>query len=173
MSDINWNNFDTDTTAIRAGHERTHEGEHSDPIFTTSSFVFQSANEAAQRFANEVPGNVYSRFTNPTVRTFEARLAAMEGAECCVATSSGMGAILATCVALLKAGDHVVAASGMFGSTTQFFNKYLTRMGNTVDFADVDNIDQWRAAINPDTRMLFVETTNQPAYSIGRHQSLE
>lgn len=172
MSDIDWKELDTNTAAIRAGHVRTHEGEHSDPIYTTSSFVFKSAQEAAQRFGNEVPGNVYSRFTNPTVRTFETRLAAMEGAESCVATSSGMGAILATCVALLKAGDHVVAASGMFGSTTQFFNKYLTRMGNTVDFADVDNLDQWRAAIRPDTRMLFVETPTNPLTQLADIKAL-
>ena len=157
-----WNQFDLATTAVRAGHERTHEGEHSEAIFSTSSFVFKNAEQAAARFQNKQPGNVYSRFTNPTVRTFEQRLAALEGGECCVATSSGMAAIMATCVALLKPGDHIVAASGMFGSTTQLFSKYLTRMGNPVDFAQIDNIEDWRNKITPQTRMLFLETPTNP-----------
>lgn len=157
-----WNQFDLATTAVRAGHERTHEGEHSEAIFSTSSFVFKNAEQAAARFQNKQPGNVYSRFTNPTVRTFEQRLAALEGGECCVATSSGMAAIMATCVALLKPGDHIVAASGMFGSTTQLFSKYLTRMGNQVDFAQIDNIEDWRNKITPQTRMLFLETPTNP-----------
>ena len=157
-----WNQFDLATTAVRAGHERTHEGEHSEAIFSTSSFVFKNAEQAAARFQNKQPGNVYSRFTNPTVRTFEQRLAALEGGECCVATSSGMAAIMATCVALLKLGDHIVAASGMFGSTTQLFSKYLTRMGNPVDFAQIDNIEDWRNKITPQTRMLFLETPTNP-----------
>ena len=157
-----WNQFDLATTAVRAGHERTHEGEHSEAIFSTSSFVFKNAEQAAARFQNKQPGNVYSRFTNPTVRTFEQRLAALEGGECCVATSSGMAAIMATCVALLKPGDHIVAASGMFGSTTQLFSKYLTRMGNPVDFAQIDNVEDWRNKITPQTRMLFLETPTNP-----------
>lgn len=162
MSTNDWNHLDLATTAVRAGHTRTHEGEHSEAIFSTSSFVFSSAEEAANRFQNKVPGNVYSRFTNPTVRTFEERLAAMEGGERCVATSSGMAAIMATCVALLEPGDHVVAASGMFGSTTQFFNKYLTRMGNEVDFAQIDDVEDWRRRITPKTKMLFLETPTNP-----------
>ncbi len=162
MSNPDWNEFDFATTAVRAGHVRTHEGEHSEAIFSTSSFVFQNAAEAAARFQNKLPGNVYSRFTNPTVRTFEQRLAALEGGECCVATSSGMAAIMATCVALLEAGDHIVAASGMFGSTTQLFKKYLTRMGNPVDFAQIDCIDDWRNKITPQTKMLFLETPTNP-----------
>ncbi len=162
MSNPDWNEFDFATTAVRAGHVRTHEGEHSEAIFSTSSFVFQNAAEAAARFQNKQPGNVYSRFTNPTVRTFEQRLAALEGGECCVATSSGMAAIMATCVALLEAGDHIVAASGMFGSTTQLFKKYLTRMGNPVDFAQIDSIDDWRNKITPQTKMLFLETPTNP-----------
>ncbi len=162
MSNPDWNEFDFATTAVRAGHVRTHEGEHSEAIFSTSSFVFQSAAEAAARFQNKLPGNVYSRFTNPTVRTFEHRLAALEGGECCVATSSGMAAIMGTCVALLEPGDHIVAASGMFGSTTQLFKKYLTRMGNPVDFAQIDSIDDWCEKITPQTRMLFLETPTNP-----------
>jgi len=162
MSNVDWNQFDLATAAVRAGHHRTHEGEHSEAIFSTSSFVFNNAAEAAARFQNKSPGNVYSRFTNPTVRTFEERLAAMEGGECCVATSSGMAAIMATCVALLEPGDHVVAASGMFGSTTQFFKKYLTRMGNPVDFAQIDDLSDWQSKIRPETKMLFLETPTNP-----------
>jgi len=162
MQSNDWDQFDIATAAVRAGHTRTHEGEHSEAIFSTSSFVFESAAQAAARFQNKEPGNVYSRFTNPTVRTFEQRLAAMEGGECCVATSSGMAAIMATCVALLAPGDHVVAASGMFGSTTQLFKKYITRMGNTVDFAQIDSVDDWRSKITAKTKMLFLETPTNP-----------
>lgn len=162
MNNIDWNQFDLATAAVRAGQHRTHEGEHSEAIFSTSSFVFNNAAEAAARFQNKSPGNVYSRFTNPTVRTFEERLAAMEGGECCVATSSGMAAIMATCVALLEPGDHVVAASGMFGSTTQFFKKYLTRMGNPVDFAQIDDLSDWQSKIRTETKMLFLETPTNP-----------
>ncbi len=150
------------TLAVRAGYDRTAEGEHSEAIFSTSSFVFNNAAEAADRFQNNAPGNVYSRFTNPTVRAFENRLAALEGAEAAVATASGMAAIMATCTALLKPGDHVVASAELFGSTTQFFRKYLTRMGNAVDFAAVDDLADWRQKITPRTRMLFVETPSNP-----------
>ncbi len=162
MNHPDWNDFDLATIAVRAGQRRTDEGEHSEALFCTSSFVFKSAAEAAARFQNQLPGNVYSRFTNPTVHMFEDRLAALEGGECCVATSSGMAAIMATCVALLDAGDHIVAATGMFGSTTQLFKKYLTRMGNPVDFARIDDIDDWRSKITPQTRMLFLETPTNP-----------
>ena len=168
----NTNEYGLATTAIRVGHTRTHEGEHSEALFNTSSFVFANAAEAAAKFQNEVPGNVYSRFTNPTVRTFEQRLASMEGGECCVATSSGMAAIMATCVALLEPGEHVVAASGMFGATTQFFKKYLTRMGNPVDFAQIDNLDDWRRSLRADTRMLFVETPTNPLTQLADIRAL-
>ena len=168
----NTNEYGLATTAIRVGHTRTHEGEHSEALFNTSSFVFANAAEAAAKFQNEVPGNVYSRFTNPTVRTFEQRLASMEGGECCVATSSGMAAIMATCVALLEPGEHVVAASGMFGATTQFFKKYLTRMGNPVDFAQIDNLDDWRRCLRADTRMLFVETPTNPLTQLADIRAL-
>ena len=118
-----------DTLAVRAGQVRTAEGEHSEPIFTTSSYVFASAAEAAARFSGEQPGNVYSRYTNPTVRTFEQRIAALEGAEMGVATASGMAAILSTCMALLKAGDHIVCSRSVFGTTTVLLNKYMAKMG--------------------------------------------
>lgn len=172
MGNPDWNDFDFATTAVRAGHVRTHEGEHSEAIFSSSSFVFQSAAEAAGRFSNELPGNVYSRFTNPTVRTFEQRLAALEGGECCVATSSGMAAIMATCVALLEPGDHIVAATGMFGSTTQLFKKYLARMGNPVDFAQIDSIDDWQNKISQKTKMLFLETPTNPLTQLADIKAL-
>jgi len=172
MSNTDWNQYDPATIAVRAGQTRTHEGEHSEAIFCTSSFVFENAAQAAARFQNKEQGNVYSRFTNPTVRTFEERLAALEGGECCVATSSGMAAIMATCVSLLEPGDHVVAASGMFGSTTQFFKKYLTRMGNPVDFAQIDNIEDWRAKITPQTKMLFLETPTNPLTQLADIKAL-
>jgi O-succinylhomoserine sulfhydrylase len=156
-----------DTLAVRAGQVRTHEGEHSEPIFTTSSFVFGSAAEAAARFTGGEPGNIYSRFTNPTVRTFERRLAAMEGGEACVATSSGMAAILATCMALLKSGDHVVCSKSVFGSTITLFGNYLSRFGVQVTYVSLTDVDAWRAAIRPETRMLFCETPSNPTTEIG------
>ncbi len=120
--------------AVRAGALRGPEGEHSEPIFATSSYVFESAEHAAARFAGDEPGNVYSRYTNPTVRAFEERLAALEGAEACVATASGMSAILSTCMALLKAGDHVICSRDVFGTTRTLFAKYLQAFGVEVSF---------------------------------------
>ncbi|MGA7983487.1 MAG: O-succinylhomoserine sulfhydrylase [Chromatiaceae bacterium] len=150
------------TLAIRTGHRRTSEGEHSEPIFATSSYVFASAAEAAARFSGEEPGNIYSRFTNPTVRAFEERLTALEGGECAVATASGMSAILALCLGLLKAGDHIVSARGIFGSTTMLFNKYLSRFGIETSYVSLSAMDEWAAAIRPSTRLLFVETPSNP-----------
>ena len=150
------------TLAIRTGHHRTGEGEHSEPIFATSSYVFASAAEAAARFAGDEPGNIYSRFTNPTVRTFEERLAALEGGERCVATASGMSAILATCLALLQSGDHVVSSRGIFGSTTMLFNKYLARFGIATSYVPLSDLAAWAGAIRPQTRMLYLETPSNP-----------
>jgi len=150
------------TLAIRTGHCRTPEGEHGEPIFTTSSYVFSSAREAAARFAGDEPGNIYSRFTNPTVSAFEERLAAMEGGECCVATASGMSAILTLCMGLLKAGDHIVSSCSIFGSTTILFNKYLTRFGIETSYAPLADLSAWEAAIGPSTRLLFLETPSNP-----------
>ncbi|MWJ28306.1 O-succinylhomoserine sulfhydrylase [Halomonas sp. ZH2S] len=151
-----------DTLAIRAGHERTFEQEHSEPIFPTSSFVYGSAAEAARKFSGEEPGNVYSRFTNPTVSTFEKRLAALEGGERCVATSSGMSAILATALALLSSGDEIVASRSLFGSTVSLFDKYLGKLGITTRYVELSNLDAWEAAITPQTRLLFAETPSNP-----------
>jgi len=154
--------YSFDTLAVRAGQVRTAEGEHSEPIFTTSSYVFASAAEAAARFSGEQPGNIYSRFTNPTVRTFEQRLAALEGAESCVATASGMSAILSTCLALLKSGDHIVSSRSIFGSTTGLFNNYLAKLGIETSFVDLPDINSWKAAIRPQTRLMFLETPSNP-----------
>ena len=151
-----------DTLAVRAGQVRTAEGEHCEPVFTTSSYVFASAAEAAARFSDEQPGNIYSRFTNPTVRTFEQRLAAMEGAESCVATASGMSAILSTCLGLLKSGDHIVSSRSIFGSTTMLFTNFLARLGIETSFVNLTDIDDWAAAIRPETRVMFMETPSNP-----------
>jgi O-succinylhomoserine sulfhydrylase len=151
-----------ETLAVRAGQVRGYEHEHSEAIYTTSSFAFASAAEAAARFSGVEPGNVYSRFTNPTVRTFQDRLAALEGGEACVATSSGMAAILSTCMALLQNGDHVVCSRSVFGSTVSLFDRYLKRFGIEVDFVSQVDIAAWQAAIKPNTRLLFLETPSNP-----------
>lgn len=151
-----------ETQAIRSGHRRTAEGEHSEPIFMTSSYVFDSAAAAADRFSGDDPGNVYSRYTNPTVRNFEERLAALEGAEQAAATSSGMAAILATCLALLESGDHVICSRSVFGTTTVVFNKYLAKFGVDVSFVDATDYQQWQTAMNDKTRLLFLETPSNP-----------
>ncbi|MBC7983857.1 MAG: O-succinylhomoserine sulfhydrylase [Candidatus Obscuribacterales bacterium] len=150
------------TLAVRAGHTRTAEGEHAEAIFPTSSFVFESAAQAAARFSEAEKGNIYSRFTNPTVRYFEERLAALEGGESCVATASGMGAILATCMAFLKAGDHVVCSESVFGSIITLFNRYMGKFGVETTFVAPDNLDAWRQAIKPNTKLFFLETPSNP-----------
>src|SRR5690554_2871013 len=151
-----------DTLAIRAGIRRGPEGEHAEPIYTTSSYVFRNAAEAAARFAGEQPGNVYSRYTNPTVRSFEERIAALEGAEAAVATASGMAAILSTCMALLKSGDHVVCSRDVFGTTNVLFQKYMAKFGVETTFVSLTDMEQWQAAVRPETRMLFIETPSNP-----------
>jgi len=156
----------TATRGVRAGIVPGEEGEHSAPIHATSSFVFESAAQAAARFAGDEPGNIYSRFTNPTVTAFQRRLAAMEGAESCVATASGMSAILSTCLGLLNAGEHIVAAHTLFGSTIALFNNHLARFGVESSYVSPTDIDAWRDAIRPQTRMLFVETPSNPLTEI-------
>lgn len=150
------------TLAVRAGQVRTQEGEHAEPIFTTSSYVFASAADAAARFDDSAPGNIYSRFTNPTVRCFEERLAAMEGAASCVATGSGMAAILSTCMALMKAGDHIVCSDSVFGSTIGLLNRYMMKFGVEVTYVRPDDNEAWRRAIKSNTRLFFVETPSNP-----------
>lgn len=156
-----------DTLAVRAGQQRTAEHEHSEPIFPTSSYVFDNAAQAAARFKGEEAGNIYSRFTNPTVRTFEQRLAALEGGDSCVATSSGMAAILSTCMALLKSGDHIVSSRAIFGSTVVLFNKYITPFGVDVSYVPLTDLQAWREAIRPETRILFLETPSNPLTEVA------
>ena len=161
-----------DTLAVRAGIARTGEGEHSEAIFTTSSYVFDSARQAADRFAGEESGNVYSRYTNPTVRIFEERIAALEGGEQAVGTASGMSAILSTCMALLQAGDHVVCSRDVFGTTTNLFGKYLARFGVDVSFVPLLDVDGWRSAVRDNTRMLFMETPSNPLCEVADLQAM-
>ncbi len=156
-----------DTLAIRSGIHRTPEGEHAEPIFATSSFVFANAAEAAARFAGEDLGNVYSRYTNPTVRSFEERLAALEGAPACVGTASGMAAILSTAMALLQAGDHVVCSRDVFGTTTNLFGKYLQKFGVDVTFVPLLDVDAWRSAVQSKTALLFLETPSNPLCEVA------
>lgn len=155
------------TRAVRAGQVRTLEGEQSEPIFVSSSFVFKNAAQAAARFAGEEPGNIYSRFTNPTVRTFEERLAALEGGERCVATASGMGAILSTCMGLLGAGDHIVSSRSIFGTTVSLLNAILPRFGLETSFVPLTDYDAWEGAIRTQTKFLFLETPSNPLTEIA------
>ena len=156
-----------ETLAVRAGQERSQFGEHAEALYLTSSFVFKSAAEAAGRFSGAEEGNVYSRFSNPTVTMFEERLAALEGAEDCVAFSSGMAAIMALCLAHLKAGDHIVASSGLFGATVQLFNNILSRTGITTSFVPQTDPAAWEAAIRPETKLFFLETPSNPLTEIA------
>lgn len=156
-----------DTIAVRAGQVRSAEGEHSETICTTSSYVFESAAQAAARFSGDEPGNVYSRYTNPTVRTFQERIAALEGAEAGVATSSGMAAILSTCMALLQSGDHIVCSRSVFGTTTVLFTKYLQKFGVEVDLVPLTDLAAWQQAIKKNTRLLFLETPSNPLCDVA------
>lgn len=167
MSNIDNSDWGFATLGIRAGHAPGPEGEHSVPIFATSSFIATSAAEAADRFSGKIKGNIYSRFTNPTVQAFERRLAALEGGESCVGTASGMAAILATCMALLKSGDHVVASRTLFGPTISLFHNYLKPFGVNTSFVSLTDIDAWKAAITPQTRMLFLETPSNPLTDVA------
>ena len=155
------------TRAIRSGIRRTPEGEHAEPIFTSSSFLFDSPEDAAAKFAGEVDGNVYSRYTNPTVRTFEERLAALEQGDAAVATASGMSAILALCLTHLKAGDHVLCSRDVFGATVGLFQNTLQKFGVEVSFVPLTDPDQWRGAAESNTRMLFIETPSNPLNAVA------
>ncbi|MDP2902797.1 MAG: O-succinylhomoserine sulfhydrylase [Methylovulum sp.] len=167
MNEINWKDYSLETQAIRAGHKRTHEDEHSIPIFATSSYVFKNAEEAAIRFTGQKAGNIYSRFTNPTVSAFQERLALMEQGERCLAFASGMAAIMAVGMGLLKAGDHVVCSRGVFGNTVLMFQNYFGKFGVTTDFVDLTDTGAWVAAIRPNTRFLFLETPSNPLTEIA------
>ncbi len=159
--------YGSETQAVRAGQIRSAEQEHSEPIMLTSSFVFKNAAEAAARFAGDSPGNVYSRFTNPTIRTFEQRLALMEGGERCIATSSGMSAILSTCFGLLKSGDHIVSSRSVFGTTIRLFGHVFPKFGVTASYVSLSDYSAWQDAIKPTTRLLFMETPSNPLTEIA------
>ncbi|MEO5702509.1 MAG: aminotransferase class I/II-fold pyridoxal phosphate-dependent enzyme, partial [Gammaproteobacteria bacterium] len=167
MSNDNLEDYGFDTRSVRAGQLRTSEDEQSEPIFPTVSFVAKSAAQAAARFSGGEPGNIYSRFTNPTVRNFEQRLASLEGGERCVATSSGMSAILTTCMGLLKAGDHIVASRSLFGPTVFLFNTILARFGVVTSFVAQTDLTEWERAIRPNTKLLFVETLSNPLSEVA------
>lgn len=151
-----------ETLGVRAGNEHTQFGENSEAMFLTSSFVFESAAQAAARFGGQEPGNIYSRFTNPTVTMFQNKLAALEGAEYCVATSSGMSAILACVMGLCSAGDHVVASRSIFGTSVQLFSNILQRWGLQTTFVSLTDPDEWKAAVKDNTKLFFVETPSNP-----------
>jgi len=159
--------YDIATKGVRAGQVRTEFQEHSEALFLTSSFVFKSAKQAAARFAGEDAGMVYTRYTNPTVSMFQERLAALEGAESCVATASGMAAILTTAMTHLKSGDHVVCSNAVFGATIQLFNNVLSRFGVETTYVSPTRTDEWRAALRKNTRLFFLETPSNPLTEIS------
>ena len=172
MAKIDPDKYEVNTLAVRAGRQPTAEGEHSEPLFLTSSFVFNDAAQAAARFGDDEPGNIYSRFTNPTVRVFEERLAAMEGTERCIATSSGMSAIMSTCLGLLKAGDHVVSSRSVFGTTVNLFNKILSKFNVETSYVPLSDYTAWESAITKKTRLLYLETPSNPLTEIADIQRL-
>jgi len=156
-----------ETRAVHTGTTRSQFNEHSEALFLTSSFVFDNAAQAAARFIGTEPGNIYSRFTNPTVAMFEERLAALEGAEQCVATASGMSAILACCMGLLQNGDHIIASRSIFGSTVNLFGTILKRFGVDTSFVSATDIGEWEAAARHNTKLLFLETPSNPLTEIS------
>ena len=162
MSGVDTTGWSFETLAVRAGQERSQFGEHSEALHLTSSFVFQNAAQAAARFSGEEPGNVYARFTNPTVTNLQERLAALEGAEACVATATGMAAILSTVMALMQAGQHIVASRSIFGATQQLFGNILPRFGVETSFVDQGTVEAFRAAMRPNTKLVFIETPSNP-----------
>ncbi|SGZ80306.1 O-acetylhomoserine sulfhydrylase / O-succinylhomoserine sulfhydrylase [Bathymodiolus thermophilus thioautotrophic gill symbiont] len=155
-------NLQFDTKAIREGYQTTNEQEHSEAIFLTSSFKFDSAEQAAARFSKEEPGNIYARFTNPTVDAFERKLAALEGAQACVATASGMAAIFATIMALIKSGDHIVASRNMFGTSIVLLNTIVSKFDITISYVDLNDLLQWKNAIQDNTKLFLLETPSNP-----------
>jgi O-succinylhomoserine sulfhydrylase len=156
------NEYDIETLAVRAGQERSQFGEHAEALYLTSSYVYKSAAQAAARFSGEEPGNIYSRFTNPTVTMMQERLAALEGAEACVATASGMAAILSTVMGLMQAGDHLVSSRSIFGSTQVLFGQILSKFGIETTYVDGGDMAAWQAAMRPNTKLVFLETPSNP-----------
>lgn len=167
MSNDPQQDWQLETLAVRAGQERSQFNEHGEALYLTSSFVFDNAAQAAARFSGEEDGNVYSRFSNPTMSLFQERLAALEGAEAAVATASGMSAILSLVMAHLKAGDHVVASAGLFGATIQLFNNILARFGISTSYASQTDPAEWEGAIRPETRLFFLETPSNPLTEVA------
>ncbi|MGZ5649699.1 MAG: O-succinylhomoserine sulfhydrylase [Usitatibacter sp.] len=159
--------YKPDTLGVRAGGLRSDFQEHSEALALTTSFVYRNAAEAARRFSNEEPGNIYSRFTNPTVTMFQNRLAALEGAEACVATATGMAAVATTALGLLKTGDHIVAPRGVFGTVVPLFDQILARLGIATTWVDLADLDGWRRAVRPTTRLFFVETPSNPVCEVA------
>ncbi len=167
-----WQAYGLQTQSIRAGQARTPENEHSDPIFVTSSYVFDNARQAQARFSGQEHGNIYSRFTNPTVRTFEERLALMEGGERCIATASGMAAIMTLCMGLLKTGDHVVCSRSVFGNTILLLKNFMSKFGVETDFVPLADVEAWRQAMRPATRLMFLETPSNPLTEVADIRAL-
>jgi len=164
---MRWDELELETLAVRAGTHRSQFNEHSEALYLTSSFVFKDAAEAAARFSGEDPGMVYSRYTNPTVSAFQERLAALEGAECCIATASGMSAILGCVMALMKAGTHIVSSRSIFGATVQLFGNIMQRFGVDTTFVPATDLAAWEQAIRPNTCLLFLETPSNPLTEIS------
>ena len=164
---MRWDELEPETLAVRAGTHRSQFNEHSEALYLTSSFVFKDAAEAAARFSGEDPGMVYSRYTNPTVSAFQERLAALEGAECCIATASGMSAILGCVMALMKAGTHIVSSRSIFGATVQLFGTMMQRFGVDTTFVPATEVGAWEQAMRPNTRLLFLETPSNPLTEIS------
>jgi O-succinylhomoserine sulfhydrylase len=164
---MRWDELELETLAVRVGTHRSQFNEHSEALYLTSSFVFKDAAEAAARFSGEDPGMVYSRYTNPTVSALQERLAALEGAECCIATSSGMSAILGCVMALMKAGTHIVSSRSIFGATVQLFGNMMQRFGVDTTFVPATDVAAWEQAMRPNTRLLFLETPSNPLTEIS------
>ncbi len=164
--------YHTETIGVRAGTLTTEFGENSEAMFLNSSFKFKNAAQAAARFGGTEPGNIYSRFTNPTVTMFQDKLAALEGAEQCVATSSGMSAILACVMGLCSAGDHIVASRSIFGTTVQLFTNILKRWGLEVTLVSLTDVDAWQKAVKPNTKLFFIETPSNPLTEVADIQAL-
>src|SRR5688572_24543734 len=156
----------SETAAIRIQSERTGFREHSTPLYLTSSFVFDDAEQARAMFADEVAGNIYSRYSNPNTNEFIEKLCKLEGTEDGIATASGMAAMYCSMAALLKSGDHVLACRSVFGSTHQILNTIFPRFGITYTYVDVSKPETWEEAIRPNTRMIFVETPSNPALDL-------
>jgi O-succinylhomoserine sulfhydrylase len=161
------NEYKPDTLGVRAGAVRSDFQEHSEALVLTTSFVYKSAAEAARKFANEEPGNIYSRFTNPTVKMFQDRLAALEGAEACVATATGMAAVATLALGLLKSGDHIIAARGVFGTVVPLFDQILARLGIATTWVPLADVDAWKRAVRRETRLLFIETPSNPVCEVA------